>query len=150
MSAFHEIRRGVWELAINQFAGANGLDAKHLLACAPFQCNGEVFRLQHDPRLDLHGLVLLFELGEIPGATAHEVHLRMLGHCASTAAVLTGFYAVLPGTNMGAYCMRLDARTPGDLVALIANVAESLANNVQQLRDGLMRMAGTLMSGAAA
>jgi hypothetical protein len=129
---------GVWKEAVVEFAAKNGLPVDDVLGGLPFDCNDSAFVLQLEPGIDPHGLVVMLDTGEIPAASEHLVHLRMLSHNARTPSLLTGYYGILPATSRGVYCVRLDARQsvhPAMLIeSAVTSLAESFAIGVYELK----------------
>lgn len=134
----------VWKAAVVEFANEHALPAEAVLRAEPFVWGPWRFALHRSEQLDPHGLVVVMDLGEIPEATAAQVHLEMLAHNARRASFVLGYLAIMPSTNRAVYCVRLDDRKSGEPAALIAAVVGFLATSLASSLGNLKSMFETL------
>ncbi len=120
----------MWRQAVVKFATNRDLRVDNLLNGEMFTCGEIGFRLQYNAEVDPDGLVVLMELGEIPSHSALDVRLEMLSHNARRPSALLGYFGILPGTQKGAYCVRLDLKKSPEPELAIAVMIESLVGSI--------------------
>jgi hypothetical protein len=116
--------------SISEFAEGVGVDPQQLLAGARFECNGMGMWLRHYGQKDPDGIVLVIDMGEYPEGEREQFLQFALEHNLLTPAALHGYYALVPGADNLAYCVRLDLATarngPAALVTLIATLVKAV------------------------
>ena len=77
------------------------------------------FWLQHHGASDPDGMVLMAGIGSLAPATEAQVLRRLMEFHYVLPVALRGYYAVMPGSNLIACCLRIDFdRTPNPVGAI--------------------------------
>lgn len=140
--------------AVQDIAKAIGLDTEKIAAGAALQCNGITFWIGHHGQLDPEGMVLRIHMGAVPTGLESVVLRQLLEHNAVTPAAVSGYYSLLPGTDIIALCVRLNlAKVPRPRDAILAYIglfAKQVAEFEQMVRAGVDQVSQQMPAEASA
>jgi hypothetical protein len=102
------------------------LDAQMLIEGRPVEAHGMRFWFVHYGERDPYGLTLFAQVGALAEEHGAGTLRRLLEFNALTPAALTGYYALVPGTDDLVCCWRWDIAEPADGVAqqIVAEISE--------------------------
>jgi len=120
--------------AIRGFAEANDVDPQLLLNGHRFEWKGKGMWLRHFGDKDADAVVLMLDMGDYPDAEPEPFLRFALEHNAFTPAGVHGYYALVPGSNTLAYCVRLDLSEEENGAAAIAFLITSIVGAEQYLQ----------------
>ena len=115
-----------------EIARAMGLDEQMLAAGRPMEAHGVRFGFVHFGQQDPDGMTLFAQVGIVPEEEEAAVLRRLLQANAATPAGLSGYYAVVPGSDDIVCCWRFDISDVPDaaqqIVALVSQMCRSVAD----------------------
>ncbi len=118
-----------------------GLDAQKIAAGEAIEFKGVVFWLGHHGATDPDGLVVYIHMGEIAAGFEPMIFRRMLERNAVVSGAVSGYYALFPGSNTAAFCVRLNmakAASPADAVLAYVGLFAAQVEELDKLvRDGM-------------
>jgi hypothetical protein len=112
-----------------------GLDPEKIIAGAAIEFKGVTFWLGQHTELDSNGLVVFIHMGDIAPEYEGEVFRRLLERNAITPAAIAGYYSVWPGTNIVAFCVRVDLATAAEPVDAILGYISLFAHRVGEVKQ---------------
>ncbi len=114
-----------------RIAQITALDVLKVIEGYPLTFRGVTFWLQHYGQLDANGMAVMVEIGTLTPETELLVCKQLLGYNYVTPAGINGYYAVMPGSNLIAYGIRVDFdKTPNPaefIFSMIRTVVEKKA-----------------------
>ncbi len=126
---------------VEQFASHMRLDAQALLDGQRFDFKGTGFRLENYSAMDPDGLFLVVEVGEFSAENEGIVCKRLLELNMLVPAARMGYYAVMPGSNVAMFCMRIDLAQSTDAHEVVAAAMQALTAELARTLADLTRAA---------
>lgn len=127
--------------AVEQFASQMRLDVQALLDGQRFDFKGTGFRLENHGAMDPDGLLLVVEVGEFSEQNEGIVCKRLLELNMLVPAARMGYYAVMPGSNVALFCMRIDLVQTPDAHEVVAAAMQALTDELARTLADLTRAA---------
>lgn len=132
-------------------------DLQLLVEGQPVQYEGFTFRLTHEGSQDPAGMTVMIEMGLVgEGSDGAAIYKRLLEQNALMQAALSGYFCVLPGTDVVAYGFRVDLeRVPNAADAILASIGllgddmQRLVRIIETEADPVMRQAPAHFDSAA-
>ena len=123
-----------------------GVDTEKLVQGQPLEYKGFTCWLHHHGHLDPVGMTLKIGVGVVPPVEGELACKRLLEHNALTPAAVNGYYAMLPGSEIIVYCVRIDLeRIPNaadavlSFIGLLGRDMEALTKAMEEAVDTAMR-----------
>lgn len=114
--------------AAQRIAHSLSLDLHKVIAGYPMTYQGVDFWLRHYGQADPDGMVLMIEIGRLSPSTEAQVLRALMEYQYVAPAGIAGYCAVMPDSDLLAYCMRIDfQRTPnpaGEVLDLVGKMTE--------------------------
>lgn len=127
--------------AVEQLASQMRLDPQALLDGLRFDYKGTGFRLENYGDMDPDGLFLVVEVGEFSDENEGIVCKRLLELNMLVPAARMGYCAVMPGSNVALFCMRIDLAQQPDAHEVVAAAMQALTAELGRTLADLTRAA---------
>lgn len=128
----------------SEIASVLRLDAQMLIDGTPVEANGMRFAFVHHGERDAEGMTLLMQIGVLPQVEQAAALRQLLNFNAMTPAGVSGYYAVVPGTDDVVCGWRFDIATMEDAARQIVATVGEMCRRGSAMRKSLERLLGAV------
>jgi hypothetical protein len=125
------------------------LDYEKIASGYPMRYQGISFWLQEYGLLDRDGLTLMIEVGQLNARDEHDVCRQLLECNYVIPAGVQGYFAVMPGSNVIASCIRIDFDKVADPAAAVFDIVRSMAESRPEITARVEAEMGRLVRAEA-